>query len=128
MRKDEITPDEIVEASKAAKVVKDFCKKHCGFEIKDCDCPFHRVSQGGDYCELGNRQRPSSWYFSNLYYKGYVTTVRYDVFNKTYHGVIENVRDFVNWESDTKYNCYNEFKSACDDYENFKKELELNGN
>ena len=55
-------------------------------------------------------------------YKGFQTTVEFSLEDNVYFGRIENIRDFVNWESDVLEHCGEEFENAVEDYLIFLKE------
>ena len=56
-----------------------------------------------------------------LSYKDYTSTVKYD--DGIYHGRINNINDFVNYETPSESEVIDEFKKAVDDYIKFKKEV-----
>ena len=56
---------------------------------------------------------------NRLEYKGYHTDIEIDFEGQSFYGEIEDIRDFVNFESDTIAGIVQEFHSAVDDYLEF---------
>ena len=56
-------------------------------------------------------------------YKGYIGTIQYDEENNTYHGVLINTHDLIDYKAYTIDDLYYEFKCAIDDYIGFKEEI-----
>ena len=56
---------------------------------------------------------------NRLEYKGYHTDIEIDFEGQSFYGEIEDIRDFVNFESDTIAGIVQEFHSAVDDYIEF---------
>lgn len=51
-----------------------------------------------------------------LTYKGYITKVSYDSEDEVFFGKIENIKDLVNFESNSAIGIEAEFHKAVDDY------------
>lgn len=51
-----------------------------------------------------------------LTYKGYITKVLYSREDKVFFGKIENIKDLVNFESNSAIDIEAEFRKAVDDY------------
>lgn len=54
-------------------------------------------------------------------YRGFIGTIEYSIEDMIYHGSIENIRDFVNYEADNIEELFEEFHKAVDDYLDFCK-------
>lgn len=57
-----------------------------------------------------------------LEYKGYHTTIEFDIETFVLHGKIEGINDFVNFQSDNPREIEQEFHAAVDDYLEFCQE------
>ena len=51
-----------------------------------------------------------------LTYKGYITKVSYSSEDEVFFGKIENIKDLVNFESNSSIDIEAEFRKAVDDY------------
>ena len=58
-----------------------------------------------------------------LEYKGYYTYVKIDFECHALYGIIEDISDYVDFESDSVEGIVREFHSAVDDYLEFCKEI-----
>lgn len=56
-------------------------------------------------------------------YKGVIGTIEYSAEDRIYHGSIENIRDYVNYEANNIEELFEEFHKAVDDYLDFCKEI-----
>ena len=56
---------------------------------------------------------------NRLEYKGYYTDIEIDFEGQSFYGEIEDIKDFVNFESNTIAGIIQEFHSAVDDYLEF---------
>lgn len=63
---------------------------------------------------------------SKIEYRGYHTYVRYSVADKVLYGKIEDIKDLVNFESESATEIENEFHKAVDDYIAFCREVGKN--
>ncbi|MBQ7578017.1 MAG: type II toxin-antitoxin system HicB family antitoxin [Synergistaceae bacterium] len=57
-----------------------------------------------------------------LTYKGYYTKIRFSAEDNVLHGILEDIGDLVNFESNTVEGIIKEFHSAVDDYIEFCRE------
>jgi predicted HicB family RNase H-like nuclease len=51
-------------------------------------------------------------------YKGYYAVVKYDTFDRIYHGKIADIKDLVSFHSETEEGLQVAFEEAVDDYLN----------
>lgn len=58
-----------------------------------------------------------------LEYKGYHAKVEYDSQDRVLYGKIEDINDYVNFESNDLCDVENEFRNAIDDYLSFCEEV-----
>ena len=58
-----------------------------------------------------------------LEYKGYYTKIKIDFKERSLYGKIEDITDYVDFESDTVKGIINEFHNAVDDYLEFCQEV-----
>lgn len=63
------------------------------------------------------------YHYDTLKYKGYEGSIEYSTEDKVYHGKILNVKDLVDYNSETEDDIENQFHLAVDDYIDFKKEI-----
>lgn len=58
---------------------------------------------------------------NELRYKGFVTTVNYEVETNTFYGKLEGIKDLVTWETENEdfFFIYTAFVEAVDDYLDF---------
>ena len=58
-----------------------------------------------------------------LVYRGYAATVEYDGDDKLWHGILDGIKDLVNFHAFEIENIEQEFHNAVDDYLDFCKEI-----
>ena len=63
------------------------------------------------------------YHYDTLKYKGYEGSIEYSPEDRVYHGKILNVKDLVDYSSETEGDIENQFHLAVDDYIEFKKEI-----
>ena len=56
-------------------------------------------------------------------YKGYIGSIEFSVEDNRHHGTLLDIKDFVNYCSDSIEELYEQFKNAVDDYIEFKREI-----
>lgn len=61
-----------------------------------------------------------------LKYKGYEGYVHFSTEDNLYYGWILNIKDLVDYNSETEEDIENQFRLAVDDYIEFKKEIGRN--
>lgn len=82
-----------------------------------------------DLCDFINQFKSdikSIYKDSELKYNGYHTYIHYSVADKVLYGKIEDIKDLVNFESESATEIENEFHKAVDDYIAFCSEVEKN--
>jgi len=60
---------------------------------------------------------------NQLNYRGYITRIYFDSVDKVLHGKILNIKDLVNFESESASEIEKEFHNAVDDYLIFCEEV-----
>lgn len=76
-------------------------------------------------CKVRKIKHSCGFEWDDLYkYKGYTTIASYSKEDNVWYGQIVNIRDLVNWESETVEGIEQAFKEAVDDYIEYKKEIE----
>ena len=63
------------------------------------------------------------YHYDTLKYKGYEGSIEYSPEDMVWHGKILNVKDLVDYSSETEGDIENQFHLAVDDYIEFKKEI-----
>lgn len=56
-------------------------------------------------------------------YKGFIGTIEYSAEDRTHHGSIKNIRDYVNYEANNIEELFEEFHKTVDNYLDFCKEI-----
>lgn len=57
-----------------------------------------------------------------LRYKGYMAKIEFSAEDKCLHGKIDGIADLVTFEADNAHEIEKEFRSAVDDYLDFRRE------